>query len=311
MKPIMRNYRDENDFWRIRQFLREVFVLNNRLEHSWHIARWEYLRWHMIENCHVCGSLEEVTSIWETPDGQIAAVVNPIEPDEAFIHIHPAFRTPDLEAEVITHAERTFRTTYPDGHRRLYVPVDEDDHFRKEVLRKLGYEGKGNPGWEHYHDLDGALPDPQVTPGYTVRSMGDINEHPARSWASWQSFHSNEPEGNYDGDWSWFANVQRCPLYRRDLDVVAATDDGQIASFCTILYDDVTRSAVTKLVGTAAPHWRRGLGKAVIFEGMRRLQRLGCTRVFAKADDEIADLFYSSTMAHRYISETWFKDYGS
>lgn len=69
--------------------------------------------------------------------------------------------------------------------------------------------------------------------------------------------------------------------------------------------------AVTKLVGTAAPHWRRGLGKAVIFEGMRRLQRMGCTRVFAKADGEIADLFYSSTMAHRYISETWFKDYRS
>ena len=68
MKPAMRNYRNENDYWRIRQFLREVFMCNNRLEHSWHVARLEYLRWHMIENFHVCGPLEEVSSLWLTPD---------------------------------------------------------------------------------------------------------------------------------------------------------------------------------------------------------------------------------------------------
>ena len=115
MKPILRNYRGEDDFWRIRRFLQEVFLLNDRLEHSWHVSRWEYLRWHMIENCHVCGPLEEVVSLWETPDGQIAAVVNPIEPDEAFIHIHPHFRTPDLEAEIILHAEQTFPPPAPTG----------------------------------------------------------------------------------------------------------------------------------------------------------------------------------------------------
>ncbi|MBM3152797.1 MAG: hypothetical protein FJZ96_11465 [Chloroflexi bacterium] len=76
MKPIPRNYCGEDDFWRIRRFLQEVFLLNNRLEHSWHVARWEYLRWPMIENCHICGPLEEVASLWETPGGQIAAVVN-------------------------------------------------------------------------------------------------------------------------------------------------------------------------------------------------------------------------------------------
>jgi mycothiol synthase len=311
MKPTLRNYRGEDDFWRVRRFLQEVFLLNNRLEHSWHVARWEYLRWHMIENCHVCGPLEEVASIWETPDGQIVAVVNPIESDEAFIHIHPHFRTADLEAEIITHAEQTFRTTYPDGHRRLYVPVDEDDHFRKDVLARLGYDGRGRNGWEHYHDLTLPLPEAPTPPGYTVRSMGDVDEHPARNWCSWQAFHANEPVENFDPDWSWYANLQRCPLYRRDLDVVAVTPEGEIAAFCTALYDDATRSAVTKLVGTAAPHWRRGLGKALQFECFRRLHRLGCTRVFAKADDENADLFYSSTMTERLISETWFKDYTS
>lgn len=306
---ISRRSCDEDRFWRVRQFLREVFVLNGRREHSWHVARWDYLRWHLIANCRICAPLEEVTTVWETGDGRIAAVLHPVESDEAFVHVHPALRTPDLEEEVLRHAECSFANTRGDGTRRLYVPVDEDDALRKDVLARLGYAGVGNPGWEHSLDLVEPLPSAPVPDGYTVRSMGGMEEHPARSWASWLAFHANEPVSAYDDDASWFGNIQRCPLYRRDLDIVAATAGGEIASFATIFYDDATRSAVCVLVGTAAPHWRRGLGRAVLCEGFRRLRRVGCTRVFAKAYDGSSDAFYGSVMDARRVSETWVKDY--
>jgi mycothiol synthase len=309
MKPILRSYRDEEDYWRIRQFLREVFILNDRREHSWHVSRWDYLQWHMITTCQICPPLKEVTTIWENPVGQIAAVMNPLDPDEAFLHIHPAYRTPELEQEMIAHAEQTFSNIQADGMRRLYIPVDEDDQFRKDILQGRGYAGIGNLGFEHYRDLDAPIPEPRIPPGYAIRSMGGVDEHPARSWASWQAFHPEEPDDDYDPDASWYKNIQRGPLYRRDLDIVAATQGGEIAAFCTIYYDDSTRSAVTDLVGTATPHQQRGLGKAVIFEGMRRLQRMGCTRVFAKATDAVADALYNSVMPVRLISETWIKDY--
>lgn len=74
-------------------------------EHSWNVARWDYLCWHFIMNCKLCGPLEEVTSIWETADGRLAAVLHPVDPDEAFLHIHPAFRTPELDEEMIAHTE--------------------------------------------------------------------------------------------------------------------------------------------------------------------------------------------------------------
>jgi GNAT superfamily N-acetyltransferase len=263
----------------------------------------------MFENCRICGPLEESVTLWETADSRIAAVLNPVDPDEAFIHIHPAFRTPELEEEMLLRAERTFANARPDGRRRLYVPVDEDDALRKEVLGRLGYAGVGNLGWEHSLDLDGPLPEAPTPPGFVVRSMGGPEEHPARSWCSWLAFHSDEPQENYDGDFSWYANLQRGPLYRRDLDVVAATAGGEIVSFSTFYYDDATRSAVCVLDGTAAPYWRRGLGRAALREGLRRLQRLGCTRVFAKAADAPADAFYGSVMGVGQISETWIKDY--
>ena len=50
MQLTMRAYQNEDDYWRIRVFLREVFLLNERREVSWHVARFDYWRWHGVEN---------------------------------------------------------------------------------------------------------------------------------------------------------------------------------------------------------------------------------------------------------------------
>jgi hypothetical protein len=34
--------------------------------------------------------------------------------------------------------------------------------------------------------------------------------------------------------WRWYRDVQRAPLYRRDLDLVAVAPDGELAAFCTL-----------------------------------------------------------------------------
>jgi ribosomal protein S18 acetylase RimI-like enzyme len=61
-------------------------------------------------------------------------------------------------------------------------------------------------------------------------------------------------------------------------------------------------------VGVATEHWRRGLGKAVVLEGMRRLQYLGCTRVFATANEIPADALYRSVMTDMKVTDTWVKE---
>jgi mycothiol synthase len=303
-----RSYNNEEDYWRIRNFLREVFLLNERLEHSWHVARLDYWRWHYILNLQVCESIEKIISIWETEDSQIAGVLHPIGQGEIRLHVHPQFRSHALENEMLRQAEEQLPEQMENGQRVLYLPVFNHDVVRQEILIQRGYlkgQGLGHHWWR---DLDGSIPETPRPSGYTIRSMGLIDEHPARSWASWRAFHSDEPHEAYDGDWSWYQNVQSAPLYRRDLDIVAVTQQNEIAAFCTIYYDDTTRSAVSVLVGTAAEHWRRGLGKAVMLEGMRRLKVMGCTRIFATAYDPPAYALYSSVMQSMQISETWYKE---
>jgi mycothiol synthase len=298
---------NEDDFWRTRNFLREVFLLNGRLEHSWNVARLDYWRWHYINTCRIFDSVENGLTLWEDASGQIVAAVTHLGGSELRLHVHPHYRSAGLENEILAYSEGKYFSVSEDGRQYVHTPIFEDDLPRQETARNRGYMKQTGWGHNYCRNLEVPITDVLVPSGYGIRPMGGTEEYPARSWASWQAFHGDEPAGNYDGDYSWYANIQSAPLYRRDLDIVATAPDGRIAAFCTAFYDDYTRSAVTVLVGTAAEHWRRGLGKAVITSIMKRLKEAGCTLVFATAYEEPADHLYRSVMQAMKVTETWLK----
>lgn len=308
MKYRKHAYQTEEDYYLIRNFLREVFLINDRLEHSWHVARLDYWRWHLILNCHSCDPIEKVTTIWKNEDGVIVGVLHPLGEGEIRLHVHPEYRSQALEDAILAHAEEYLSYQTQPGKNTVYLPVFSKDVTRQETLIGRGYTKTGGISHHWRRELVETIPDMPVTAGYSIRSMGTIDEHPARSWASWRAFHNDEPDTNYDGDWSWYQNIQSAPLYRRDLDIVAVTSQGKIVAFCTIYYDDHTRSAVCVLVGTAVEHQRRGLGKAVMLEGMRRLKKMGCRWVFVTAYDPPANGLYGSVMQTNQVTETWIKE---
>lgn len=120
MNLTMRLYQTEDDWWRIREFLCQVFLLNGRREWSWHVARLDYWRWHGIANLGD-GKLENDVFIWETADGQIAAVLNREGPGDAFLQLHPTLRSAELLEEMIVTAEKHLARTRKDGKRKLCV----------------------------------------------------------------------------------------------------------------------------------------------------------------------------------------------
>ncbi len=300
----MRKYQTEADFWRMRNFLREVFLLNDCLERSWSLPRLDYWRWHHILTCE-SPPMKEVTFLWETDDGQLAAVLHAIDKGEAYLHVHPHFRSFELENGMLAVAEKSLFNSY-DGQHKLFILADEDEPIRSAALQARGYTWRDRPVYRWRRDLEAPLPIVKVANGYKIRSMGAASEFEARAWASWRAFHPNESVEGFEGG-AWFTNLQSAPLYRRDLDILAEAPNGEIAAFCTIFYDDYTRSAVCVLVGTSSEHQRRGLGKAVITEGLRRLQRMGCTRVFANGFDPPANALYRSALGTSYRAESWYK----
>jgi GNAT superfamily N-acetyltransferase len=308
MELTLRRYQPEADYWRVRQFLREVYLCNNRRELSWSLDRWDYWRWHVNENIYRL-PLESAVSLWETRGGRLAAVLNPDHPGEAFFQVHPDFRSPNLEVEMISTAEMQLATRLPGGGQSLVLWSPGQDSLRQEILKRRGYSPQDGVEYQRRCSLPQPVQDIQTPQGYTIRALGDVGEHPARSWLSWKAFHPDEPDERYEG-WGWYRNVQRAPLYRRDLDLVAVSAGGEMAAFCTLWFDDVTRMAAFEPVGAHPAHQRRGLGRAIMTEGLRRAQALGATLATVSSYSEAAGGLYASVGFTEFdLSVPWVKSW--
>jgi GNAT superfamily N-acetyltransferase len=304
MSLTRRSYRGEEDYWRIREFLRRVFVLNDRREWSWQAYRFDYWRWHGVANLNE-GPLEEKVFVWETAQGELVAVLNAEGLGHAYLQVEPGARSRELEEEMVVTAEEHLAVADGQGGRKLIVWAHEADPIRTDVLRGRGYAKAAWTEFQRRRSLREEVPAVPIAAGYTVRALGDEEELPARSWLSWKAFHPDEPDEAYEG-WEWYRNVQRAPLYRRDLDLVAAGPEGELGSFCTVWFDDVTRTAAFEPVGTHPDHQRRGLGKAVMAEGLRRAQRLGATLATVGSYETPAHALYASAGFVEYdLVEPW------
>lgn len=312
MKPIMRCYRNDEDYWRIREFLRRVMILNNYRELSWHVARLDY--WWWFGNPHLEKySPEESVFLWEMEDGEIAAVLSPEPRGVAYLQIHPDFHTEELIDEMIATAEKHLTEAGQDGKLQLQFYFDSNDKLQQEVLTRHGFQRVERPNEheiQHRRSLEGPLPEASVTPGYTVRSLGSGLELLERCYASGLGFHNDDIQfarNNRDHP-EWYHDLQSAPLYRRDLDIVAVAADGSIAAFCTAWFDDVSRTAYLEPVATVPAHRKRGLGKAVVLEALHRLKRMGCKVAFVGGYSERANALYFSVMGPEYdILECWEK----
>lgn len=307
MEWRMHHMNGYEDYWRIREFLRLVILLRGKQDFCWHVSRFDYWRWHGIENLQAHDSLDSVTFIWESREGRIAAVLNPEGKGEAFLQVHPDHHTNGQIEEMVMVAEEQLSTADPNGERKLRLWCNEHDLILQEILVHRGYNRVGDAEYQRWRSIDGQLLQEQAVPGYSVRSLGDIDELPPRSWASWKAFHPDEQDDLYGG-WQWYLNIQRIPLYRRDLDLVGVAPNGEIVGFCTVWFDDVTRSAYFEPVGVMPAHQRRGLGKALMYAGLLRLQRLGATMAFVGSYESAAHALYASAGFKEYdLSEAWVK----
>jgi hypothetical protein len=145
-------------------------------------------------------------------------------------------------------AEERLATIDADGSHKLVVWAPEQDQLRQGLLSSRGYikdDQDNRPECQWCCHLEAPIVPIAAPPGYTIRSLGDGLELLERCYASGLGFHEGDIRVAVDNrnDPTWYRNIQTAALYRRDLDLVAIAPDGAIAAFCTIWFDDVTRSA--------------------------------------------------------------------
>ena len=72
--------------------------------------------------------------------------------------------------------------------------------------------------------------------------------------------------------------IERSPLYRPDLDLVAIGRGGEIAAFALVWLDPESKIGTFEPVGCVPAYRRRGLARMLMVEGLARLRSLGAER---------------------------------
>lgn len=200
--------------------------------------------------------------------------------DQSELLVHPSRR--ELEDAMLDWAELRHRERHAGAGTMppcTAFAYDGDDG-RVARLRRWGYERQERCYRYRRRPLDGPVPAPVLSAGYTIRHVEGEADLEARVAVHREAFAPSRMTT------AKHRAVMAAPTYRAELDLVAVAPDGRFASYCIAWYDEANRIGVFEPVGTAPAFQRRGLGTAVLTEGLRRLLALGARVAYVNTNGD-------------------------
>lgn len=97
-----------------------------------------------------------------------------------------------------------------------------------------------------------------------------------------------------------YRRLRAAPGYDPRLDLVAVEPDGTFGAYCVCWFDPASRAGLFEPVGTRAAYRRKGLGGAVMAEGLKRLRDLGARTALVSA-------VHGNGAAIRLYESVWFE----
>jgi len=229
-----------------------------------------------------------LAQLWFTGD-LLVGVAWPKD-DQVDLLTHPHHR--DIEAGMMSWAERARRARADAGGEALPLRTwtYDGDAPRTALLQAHGYTRTATHFRYHSRLLDTPVPVSPLPPEYTLRPVtgtADIEPRVAVHRAAFAPSRMSAAR---------YHRLMGAPTYRADLDLIVVAPDGTFAAFCIVWFDVANRLGVFEPVGTHPAHRRRGLGQAILYEGLRRLRQLGARTAFVNSygGDEAAERLYTS-----------------
>ncbi|MEZ4617896.1 MAG: GNAT family N-acetyltransferase [Caldilineaceae bacterium] len=125
------------------------------------------------------------------------------------------------------------------------------------------------------------LPAIRLPAGFTVQGVHNLDDGRLRASVTHGSHGSKDDLEKYAAAYAQFMGTA---VYDGERDLFVRSPDGRGASACTIWFDPVNGVGLFEPVGTHPDFQGKGLGKAVMTEGLRRMKAAGMTRAVVGFD---------------------------
>jgi len=116
------------------------------------------------------------------------------------------------------------------------------------------------------------LPTIRLPEGFTVQVVSTLDDGKLRAAVLHSHF---RPNGDWHAFWAEYQQFIGSAVYDGERDLFVRSPDGRGASACTIWFDPVNGVGLFEPVSTHPDFQGKGLGKAVMTEGLRRMKDAG------------------------------------
>jgi mycothiol synthase len=196
------------------------------------------------------------------------------------IQLHPQWQDNHLlKAQILMWGEaqgQTHSATTP--IRRIQVVALAHDPEYMTFLTHQGFVRESFTLLRMQRTLTHSINPIQLSEGWEIRHIRSVDEAPLRAILY------RDVWGQSKLELAGYQRMQRAMDYRAELDLVVVAPDGNYVALCTCWFDPVNRTGLIEPMGTLPTFRRGGYGRAVLTEGLQRLQALGAREVFITVD---------------------------
>lgn len=255
-------------------------IMEARLQtQDWRFEHVGELVWNFFMTaCHL--NPHQFVRLWHIRQGKLVAYAILGDDFSLDFQVHPAFTGLEIEEDILRWAIDKVSDLGLHGlhhpHSVIFTAVYQDDLAKVAFLLRQGFLTGEYIEVNLTRTLHEPIPEVVLPEGFQVRQVIEEKECVERAgvqhdvWQPWSV-------GNIDA--RDYERLTQLPGYHQELDVVAVTRGGAIASYVNCWIDPVNHIGDFGPVGTRQAFRRQGLGRAVLLEGLRKLKACGMDRV--------------------------------
>ncbi|RKI70353.1 GNAT family N-acetyltransferase [Corallococcus sp. AB049A] len=227
------------------------------------------LTWRLLRNAQV--RPEEDIALWERAPGHLAGFAWAYGNGDVDLLVHPLEQADAFVRDVLSWVRARHATLW----------ALESNGPLLEALQRLGCQRTPNGCYLHLALCLHARPPPPppLPAGYQVRAVRGPEEVAARALVHRRGFGTERMTTEV------YARLMEAPRYQPTLDLVAEAPGGSLAACALGWLDEANAVGEFEPTACVPEHRRRGLVRALLYEGLARMHGLGARQAIVYAFD--------------------------